>query len=225
MPKIRTKDIGHSPYREYTDLLAMRLKEPGEFGANDWLAMQKALQAALWDHATDVKPLPDDALPREMAVELAFALKEIAAGFETSLFMPVRSRGNPGRRPTETECIEAAVRYRRAVKAGLIEDPAPMKTIIAAYSAPGKVWGAAHRDTVRRWMKDRRFEHVKPDDVRAVEPQCMPGSATRRPHQSTSQVDRGSNEIFRPPLFAAIHDRGARTETPKQIGGFAPPSR
>ena len=148
----------------------MRLKEPGEFGANDWLAMQKAMQAALWDHATGDKLLPDDALPREMAVELVFALKEIAAGFEADLFTPVRGRGNPGRRPTETECIEAAVRYRRAVKARLIEDPAPMKTIIAAYSGPGKVWGETHKDTVRRWMKDRRFEHVEPDDVRAVEP-------------------------------------------------------
>ena len=56
MPKIKTRDLACSPYREYTDLLAKRLKQPGEFGASDWLAMQKAMQAALWDHATGVKP-------------------------------------------------------------------------------------------------------------------------------------------------------------------------
>lgn len=148
-----------SPYRRYVDLKADRLVDPEGFSQNSWIDMQGALFDALWQHVRSVRDLPD-----EMASDLAFAMEDVIAGHENDLLMPHRRRGRPKRPPTQDNCIRDAVRYMRAVKAGLIEDPQPIRTVVNAFRASTKMRGDLNRRTVQKWLSDDRFSGVASDD-------------------------------------------------------------
>ena len=146
-----------SPFDVYCDLKTKRIQTAQEMPAR----FQKIFHRALWEHAQGKSQLHP-----EMAAELAFAFRDIVEGTANDLLSPVTgSTGKSGRTPKEASCVEEAVRYRRAVKSGVIKDRHPVKTILEAFGGSDPMAGGISRSTVNKWINDPRFKAIKPGDV------------------------------------------------------------
>lgn len=102
--------------------------------------MQQAALAAL---------LAEDPIPGEIRNHLAFALKEVCAGFESDLLSPVK-RGGGRERPIAKQMQAAAIRYLRWAEDGRIQDTRPTATVAEAYGVTDR--------TVRNWNNAWRAE-------------------------------------------------------------------
>lgn len=141
--------MNKTPYRRYVDAKVDRLKS-GKDSDEIQRAEQEALYEALWDYATE----KTDQFPREMAADLAFAMREILGGVVPKLFKkhgPATGRGKK-LSPTAKDAIVDAVRYIRAVEAGLITDSSYKKTVCEAFSVD--------KSTVRKWLENDEYAHV-----------------------------------------------------------------
>jgi hypothetical protein len=97
-----------------------------------------------------------------MAAELAFAMRDVVGGVVNELFTPIAGgTGKGGRTPTEKSCIEDAVRYRRAVGKGWINDRHPIITILDAFGGDNPMSGGVARRTVQSWMREEEFKAIK----------------------------------------------------------------
>ncbi|MDA0231405.1 MAG: hypothetical protein O3B21_14630 [Proteobacteria bacterium] len=147
---------------EYFALRKARIKTGKEMPTQ----FREIYYRALMEHASG-----HSELHREMALELANALKDIIAGTANDLLSPeTRSVGKSGRTPTEESCVKDAVAYRRAVESKLIEDRHPIKTILKAFGGDDPMNGGISRSTVIKWMKDPRFNTIEP---RPIEPDLI----------------------------------------------------
>lgn len=150
-------DLSMTPYARYVEALEMRHDEGWTLHVRR--EMQVALHDALWAHARD-----DVTLPKEMAIELLWALGELIAGRDTDLFKASRDgRGAPsGWSPIEEECIRGAVRYHRTVMSGAIDDDKYVATIQAAFGGSDPMAGGVARRTVQGWLRSPNFADVEP---------------------------------------------------------------
>lgn len=96
---------------------------------------------------------PKEALPLVLASVVANQIEYLSIGRITGMMDWARKRGNePG--PHENRDIGYAVAYIKAVRAGLITDPSPLKSVASAYGA--------NLRTVKRWQA--KYEFVLPTD-------------------------------------------------------------
>jgi hypothetical protein len=119
--------------------------------------IQAAMERALMACARGEVPLPP-----EMAADLAFAMRDVVGGVANELFTPIAGgTGGGGRTPNEKSCIEDAVRYRRAVGKGWINDRHPIITILDAFGGDNPMSGGVSRRTVQSWMREEEFKAIK----------------------------------------------------------------
>lgn len=114
--------------------------------------IQQAVYDCLWEYATDKKDELE--FPKEVAADLAFAMRDVIAGFLPDIFTPKKKgRGKRILSPTAEECIKSAATYVLYCKAGIIKDKSYNKTICQIYKVKPP--------TVRSWVKDQRFSNLK----------------------------------------------------------------
>jgi hypothetical protein len=89
---------------------------------------------------------PPDPMPMELLFVLADTASYLATGMIPSPILDVRARGATGPGPSETRDIRWAVTYRKAAETGLIDDKAPVKTIVEHYKLRSK-------RTVQEWCE------------------------------------------------------------------------
>jgi hypothetical protein len=164
--------LERDPYAAYLDAKTLPTVEDPQTGEHRYSAeavfgMQRAILAALKSEA---------ALPVEIRAHLAIAFEELCAGIASDLLTPLKHAG--GReRPIAKHLQADAVRYLRWVEDGRIDDPAPTKTVAAAYGVDAR--------TARNWQRvwhnqptPPLFEEYGPDMVTAL--MRISGRAYRR---------------------------------------------
>jgi len=87
----------------------------------------------------------------EMAHYLHIALDTLSENSDHPLFDMARGRGRTGLHPYKKRCIADAVRYIRAARDGIIEDPSPIESVITAFTDTAADATLDQR-TVERWL-------------------------------------------------------------------------
>lgn len=169
MPK--SKKI--NAYRRYVNAVVTRIKNGNSDTIN--LEIQNSVSDCLRDYAEGKMPR----FPREVAFELANAMRDVLHGFTPELFRPrARRRGQSANTPTVDSCIEDAVRYVNFCRAGFIPDRSPNKTVREAFSV--------RETTVREWCRNQKYK-------RAVAPT---GKPSRQKVQRVSALMRFSARSY-----------------------------
>jgi hypothetical protein len=140
-----------TPIDLFIELKGKRLQTGREMPRRFQIVMHRAL----WEHASGTRPLDP-----EMAGEIAFAMRDVIGGVAGQLVTPYVRPGGKVREPIERSCIEDAVRYRRAVGAGLLKDRHPIKSILEAFGGSDPMNGGISRRTVQLWCSGKEFEKV-----------------------------------------------------------------
>lgn len=95
--------------------------------------------------------------PKDVALYLETQLAFVVDGIRPPSWWVLMRDGRGTRHwPIEAECRRAAVLYIRAARAGIVSDPAPVKTVAE--------WFGATPEAIKKWLA--KYPHVTPDDFR-----------------------------------------------------------
>jgi len=138
-----------SAHIKYINAQAERIK----LRLNTSIENEKMIQEAVFECLDEYINGNLEEFPKDIAVELRTSMRDILWGITPDLFKTHKGIGERTYSPTVNDCIEAAVRYIRFAKAGLIDDKSPNKTIKEEY-------GVA-KSTVSTWLNHKNFSHIK----------------------------------------------------------------
>jgi len=128
------------PIHNYHDAVAERLRQGSQPTPEIDRQIQEAIYKCLDQYAKGkLKKIPED-----MALEIAYSMKDILAGITPPLFKTHRKRGDKSQSPDDISYIKDAVKYVLWVRAGLISDKSPNKTVREAFEVESR--------TVRGWV-------------------------------------------------------------------------
>jgi hypothetical protein len=170
--RVKGVTMGDSPYKRFLDARDRErdAERDGSSTAEIYSELRKALCDELLAYCRDIsdtscRDKSETIFNSEMAHYLHTALRFLVENHDHPLFQIAgRGRGNPGLTPDERSCVADAVRYIRAARTGVIDDPNSVETVLKAYTEKAADANMDQR-TVERWQNRDDMKGVRVADV------------------------------------------------------------